>query len=70
MAEAIAVALREKPVADLIVVLTDGETPWPGRRPKRPVIVGLICEEGSRAAAHVPGWATAVNIPIDDLRGP
>jgi len=66
MVEGIRAALAERPLVDLVVVLTDGETPWPERRPARPVIVGLI--RSDRALPWPPpSWATVVEIPIDDL---
>ena len=53
-----AAALRPRP--DLIVVLTDGHTPWPPTPPRGiRVIVGLMDPSG-----HVPEWAKA--IAIDD----
>jgi predicted metal-dependent peptidase len=51
-----AVALRPRP--DLVIVLTDGETPWPPHRPHAKVIVGLVGEAGI-----APEWASAVHIP-------
>jgi hypothetical protein len=50
-------ALRPRP--QVIVVLTDGETPWPSGPPRGAVVVvGLI---GSRAPA-APAWARSVRI--------
>jgi predicted metal-dependent peptidase len=52
-----ALALRPRP--QVIVVLTDGETPWPSAAPRGAVVVvGLI---GSRAPA-APTWARSVRI--------
>jgi predicted metal-dependent peptidase len=55
-----AAALRPRP--EVIVVLTDGWTPWPNWPPRRvAVIVGLV---GSDAAGPdtVPAWARAIRI--------
>ncbi|MEV0379570.1 VWA-like domain-containing protein [Nonomuraea sp. NPDC050643] len=43
--------------ADLLIVLTDGDTPWPERRP-RPQVV--ICLFGARHTA--PAWANTVEV--------
>ncbi|MEV4552235.1 vWA domain-containing protein [Nonomuraea wenchangensis] len=53
---AAAMALRPRP--DLVVVLTDGETPWPEQRPPAQVVVCLIGDGG-----HAPGWASVARIP-------
>lgn len=51
-----AAALRPRP--DLVIVLTDGHTPWPAAPPgKAKVVVGLLDPTGS-----VPRWATSVPI--------
>jgi hypothetical protein len=51
-----AAALRPRP--DLVIVLTDGHTPWPAAPPGRTkVVVGLLDPTGS-----VPGWATSVAV--------
>jgi hypothetical protein len=48
-----------KPRPDLVIVMTDGITPWPAAPPgTAKVIVGLMDGNGT-----VPDWATAV--PID-----
>jgi predicted metal-dependent peptidase len=50
--------LRPRP--DLVVVLTDGHTPWPAAPPRRAkVVVGLMDQTGS-----VPDWA--VSVPVGD----
>ncbi len=58
----IAAALALRPRPDVVVVLTDGYTPWPDRAPAARVVVGLI---GPAAAptGSVPAWATTVSIP-------
>jgi predicted metal-dependent peptidase len=51
-----AAGLRPRP--DLVIVLTDGHTPWPPRAPDRMrVVVGLMDEAG-----HAPDWAATVHI--------
>jgi len=58
----IAAALALRPRPDVVVVLTDGYTPWPDRAPAARVVVGLI-GPGAAPAGSVPGWATTVSIP-------
>jgi predicted metal-dependent peptidase len=54
-------ALRPRP--SVVVVLTDGYTPWPERPPPGVrVIVGLLTEAGSPPAGAVPDWARTVTI--------
>lgn len=62
---AAAAALRPRP--DLIIVLTDGHTPWPGRAPDGVrVVVGLMDETG-----RTPDWATTVLVdPGNAVAGP
>lgn len=55
-------ALRGRPRPDLIVVLTDGDTPWPTRRPPGVhMVIGLI-GASDHAASRAPVWARAVRI--------
>ena len=54
---AAAAALRPRPA--VVVVLTDGYTPWPQRAPKgMRVVVGLLGEQAPAA----PTWARAVRV--------
>ncbi len=58
MGAGLAAAAELRPRPDLILVLTDGHTPWPSAPPRGArVIVGLMDHSGS-----VPGWATSVAI--------
>ena len=60
-------ALKMSPMPDLVVVLTDGWTPWPDHKPARPVIVGLI--DGDERTEHgVPDWARTVIIKTNPDR--
>lgn len=54
-------ALDLRPRPDVIVVLTDGFTPWPDHRPVATVIVALL-----GAGPDPPAWARVVRIPFDD----
>lgn len=53
---AAAAGLRPRP--DLVVVLTDGQTPWPQRRPPFESLVCLVGDGGT-----APEWAASVHIP-------
>ncbi len=51
-------AAELKPRPDLVIVMTDGFTPWPDEAPKRQrVVVGLL-----DAAGSTPEWADSVLI--------
>jgi predicted metal-dependent peptidase len=52
---------------DLVVVLTDGYTPWPDKPPKATVVVGLIHEKGEEPP-EAPPWAKVVPIPVASPR--
>jgi hypothetical protein len=64
MAAAIAEVLYQRPRPDIVVVLTDGYTPWPDRAPTARVIIGLLGEYPEDVP--LPGWAQVVVIPADD----
>lgn len=56
MGAGLAAAAGLRPRPDLVVVLTDGHTPWPSRPPDGTrVVVGLMDQAG-----HAPDWATTV----------
>ncbi len=65
-------ALAAKPGPDVIVVMTDGQTPWPATRPPCRTVVGLFSRHGARNswAEHdpeyvpdrPPAWARVVEI--------
>jgi predicted metal-dependent peptidase len=60
----IARALRLRPEPDVVIVLTDGLTPWPARRLRSRLIVGLL---GARTSVGLPNWAAALPIGSSDL---
>ncbi|WP_069883725.1 vWA domain-containing protein [Streptomyces luteocolor] len=65
-------ALRSRPRPDVVVALTDGQTPWPERRPPCRTVVGLFPRGRSSAAYDEddpdyvpdapPSWARVVDI--------
>ncbi|MER5487404.1 VWA-like domain-containing protein [Streptomyces sp. NPDC002812] len=67
-----ATALRSTPRPDVIVVLTDGQTPWPDTRPPCRTVVGLFPRERRRRSWDEdnpdyvpdtpPAWARVVEI--------
>ena len=56
MGAGIELAENSRPKADVIIVLTDGDTPWPDRPPRAPVIVTLT---DAVHLAKVPKWVSA-----------
>jgi len=62
MGRGIEAAMRLRPKPSVVVVLTDGYTPWPHERPRGVrVIVGLLTEYADAAVA-APEWARTVVI--------
>lgn len=62
--EGMSAALALHPRPDLILVLTDGQTPWPDRRPPVPVVIGLVEPgPGLRTQAPPPAWARTIPLP-------
>ncbi len=57
-------AMQLRPRPGVLVVLTDGYTPWPEREPDVRTVVGLVSEDGDLPS--VPIWATAVHVRIGD----
>jgi predicted metal-dependent peptidase len=57
-------ALRSKPRPDVVVALTDGQTPWPSSRPPCRTVVGLFPRPLSkdRWSDPPPDWARVVRI--------
>jgi predicted metal-dependent peptidase len=54
-------AESSRPRPDVVVVFTDGLTPWPDRPTRARLIVAVIGEPS--AVAQVPAWATTVLVP-------
>lgn len=60
MGEGIAAAAALKPRPAVIVVLTDGYTPWPDDPPRGSrVVIGLLGDD----APEAPDWARAIRVP-------
>ena len=59
MREAFAAARTRRP--DVIVTLTDGQTPWPSVRPAARTVIGLFPRPSERWV-DTPGWARVVRI--------
>jgi predicted metal-dependent peptidase len=56
----IAAAEASRPHPDVVVVFTDGYTPWPDRPTRARLVVAVI---GAHATAeHIPDWATTVRV--------
>jgi len=52
-------ALKLRPWPHVIVVVTDGETPWPAQKLKGVALIVLLV---STASAKTPSWATTVKV--------
>ncbi len=67
MGAGIAAAAELRPRPDVIVVLTDGFTPWPVLGPAGiKVVIGLLLEDAFAPQWHpTPDWATTVRIEPD-----
>jgi predicted metal-dependent peptidase len=54
-------AMKQRPSPDVIVVLTDGLTPWPREKPPVPVVAGIL---GGDSSHPVPQFIRRVEIPL------
>jgi predicted metal-dependent peptidase len=64
-----AAALRTTPRPDVVVILTDGQTPWPDTQPACRTVVGLFPrrrqsydENSASVPRRPPAWARVVTI--------
>ena len=63
MGAGIAAAAELRPKPSIVIVLTDGFTPWPSRPPRGVRVVAGVLREGMRAPfAAPPDWARTVVI--------
>ena len=63
----IAAAAALKPRPSVMIVLTDGFTPWPQRPPRGiPVIIGLLKQRAQPGLWKAPDWARIVEIDEPD----
>jgi predicted metal-dependent peptidase len=66
MREGFTTVLSRRPRPDVVVVLTDGETPWPSTQPPCRTVVGLFARRRARDDDHYdeppPSWARVVTI--------
>lgn len=49
-------ALKSKPTPDVVVVLTDGYTPWPNHAPRKTKVIAALLDE----TAQTPDWARRI----------
>jgi len=61
MGEALEAAAKLRPRPEVVVVLTDGVTPWPDGRPPFLTIVGMI-----GPGPPPPSWARMVRVDLDE----
>jgi predicted metal-dependent peptidase len=65
MTVGIQTAMDLRPSPSVLVVLTDGYTPWPAEPPKARVVAGLLVDRAddlSPPPAQPPVWTTTVEI--------
>lgn len=62
----LAAIANERPRPDVVIVLTDGGTPWPATPPPgAAVIVALLGRKGDRSLPATPDWAIRVECLLD-----
>ena len=54
-----------RPRADIIVVLTDGYTPWPSQPPPGSTVIAALLGRREHPFPPPPPWARRIQCPID-----
>jgi len=63
MSHAIGVVMAEKPRPNILVVITDGYTDWPGTNPNpRIKCIAVVTEGGCPTTDGIPKWITAIKV--------
>jgi predicted metal-dependent peptidase len=58
-------ALALRPPPELLLVLTDGQTPWPAERPPVPLVAGLLVTPGqANPRLSAPEWLRIIEIKV------
>jgi predicted metal-dependent peptidase len=60
----IAAASQLRPKPDLIVVFTDGYTPWPPAPPPGSAVIAAMLARPGETLPESPGWATRINCTL------
>ena len=58
----IAAANAARPAPHVVVVLTDGDTPWPERPTRSHLVCAII--GGVQGRGGTPAWASTVHVPV------
>jgi predicted metal-dependent peptidase len=61
MGVGIEAAAQHRPTPNIIIVFTDGMTPWPSKPPPRSKVTICICSDRS---PPTPSWASTVRVPV------
>ncbi len=61
----IAAAEAERPCPDVVVVFTDGDTPWPDAPSRARLVCAVISD---RLPVGTPSWAATVHVPPSSSR--
>ena len=56
----------ERPRPDIVICLTDGDTPWPSAPPPGAVVIAAILGRRGHSLPPTPKWATRVECLVDD----
>jgi len=65
MVTGIEAALELKPRPDLVIVVSDGYTPWPVEQHRVPLVICLVGAAAEGVREHTPDWATTVVVERD-----
>jgi predicted metal-dependent peptidase len=61
----IAAATRQRPRPDLIVVLTDGYTPWPNTPPPGSAVIAAMLGRPDETLPNTPDWASRIECVLN-----
>jgi predicted metal-dependent peptidase len=62
MGAGIAFAEKQRPRASVLVILSDGETPWPKQPPRFARVIVALVRNAQRALRRLPTWAHVVEV--------
>jgi len=65
MVAGIEAALELRPRPDLVIVVSDGYTPWPVEQHRVPLVICLVGGGAEWVREHTPDWATTVVVERD-----